>query len=334
MNIKVLCPCGAKFRFEVEPVRGRMPAPVQCPTCGADATELADVAIAQQIAAAPAPVAIIASPVPAPAASAPPPPPAPIARVAVAAAAHAAVSQPPPAPSGESSSTVTTCPKHPGEMPAAECFVCGKPICGKCMEQFGYLCSPYCKGQAQARKLNVPVYEGQIFQKQAAEGRSHNLLITASIIAATALFAVYLWYWFVLSRPRQAFRIETLASVPFLHAEWISDDRFFAVTPAKVALFNSKDGLEVWALDLPKGEINASKYKSESRGGDDQYYFEFEPALKLVAKDIWVGLPTRVLRLDAQTGKKKAEIVLPQRASDYRRSDTHLLAVSRNQTND
>src|SRR3954464_5875834 len=95
MNIKGLCPCGAQFRFEVEPVRGRMPAPVQCPTCGADATELADVAIAQQIAAAPAPVAIIASSMQAPTTSIAPPA-IPTARVAVAAPAHAAVSQPPP----------------------------------------------------------------------------------------------------------------------------------------------------------------------------------------------------------------------------------------------
>jgi outer membrane protein assembly factor BamB len=333
MNIKVLCPCGAKFRFDVEPVRGRMPAPVQCPTCGADATELANVAIAQQIAAAPPPVAVIATPIQALAASVPPPTPVPIARTAIATVAHAAP-PPPPTPEAGPSSTVTTCPKHRSEMPVAECFVCHKPICNKCMEQFGYLCSSYCKGQAEARKLKVPVFEGQIFQKQAAEGRSQNLLIVGSIIAATALFAVYLWYWFVLSKPRQVFRIETLASVPFLHAEWISDDRFFGVTPAKVALFNSKDGSQVWALDLPKGEINASKSRSDIRGGEDEYYFEFEPKVKLVSKDIWVGLPTRVLRLDAQTGKKKAELVLPQRASDYRISDTHLLAVSRNETND
>src|SRR3954468_12703041 len=125
MNIKVLCPCGAKFRFEVEPVRGRMPAPVQCPTCGADATELANVAIAQQIAAAPPPVAIIAAPIQAPTASVPPPP-VPTARAAIA-TAHAA--PPPPPVSVAEPTSVTTCPKHRGEMTVAECFVCHKPIC-------------------------------------------------------------------------------------------------------------------------------------------------------------------------------------------------------------
>src|SRR5690242_17285315 len=63
MNIKVLCPCGAKFRFEIEPVNGRMPGPVKCPTCGGDATELANAVIAQQL-STPAPVATIMAPIP------------------------------------------------------------------------------------------------------------------------------------------------------------------------------------------------------------------------------------------------------------------------------
>jgi hypothetical protein len=327
MNIKVLCPCGAKFRFEIEPVNGRMPGSVACPTCAGDATELANIVISQQLSGVqPVATIMMASTPETPQPIMPPP-------VSTARVAHAPAPAAPPPPSFQAPSGAM-CPKHRTEMSVAECFVCKKPICLKCMEQFGYLCSSYCKGQAEAKHLPVPFYEGQIFQKQKAEGRSHNLLIMASIAAITLLFGVYLWYWFIGSRPKQAFRIETLKSVPFLYADWISDDRFFGVTPAKVALFDAKDGTQVWGLDLPKGEINASKSKSETRGGDDDWFFDFEPTVKLISKDIWVGLPTRVLRLDGQTGKKKGEFSLPQRASDYRLSETHLLAVSRNETND
>jgi hypothetical protein len=42
MEIKILCACGTKFKFDVEPVNGRMPGPVNCPGCGADATEQAN----------------------------------------------------------------------------------------------------------------------------------------------------------------------------------------------------------------------------------------------------------------------------------------------------
>jgi hypothetical protein len=38
ISIKILCPCGQKFAFDVEPVAGRMPSRVNCPACGRDAT--------------------------------------------------------------------------------------------------------------------------------------------------------------------------------------------------------------------------------------------------------------------------------------------------------
>src|SRR5689334_11011567 len=62
MEIKVFCNCGAKFKFDAQPVRGRMTATVNCPVCGADATELANQAIAEKVANAPAPVAIAVTP--------------------------------------------------------------------------------------------------------------------------------------------------------------------------------------------------------------------------------------------------------------------------------
>ncbi|HEX3718060.1 MAG TPA: hypothetical protein VH595_08835 [Verrucomicrobiae bacterium] len=48
MTIKVQCPCGAKYSFDVEPVEGRMPFAVNCPACNADGTELANQLIAAQ----------------------------------------------------------------------------------------------------------------------------------------------------------------------------------------------------------------------------------------------------------------------------------------------
>jgi outer membrane protein assembly factor BamB len=46
MTIKIQCPCGAKYSFEVEPVEGRMPFAVHCPTCHAEGTEAANQLIA------------------------------------------------------------------------------------------------------------------------------------------------------------------------------------------------------------------------------------------------------------------------------------------------
>jgi hypothetical protein len=47
--IEIQCSCGQRFAFNVEPVQGRMPESVGCPTCGCDVTEAANQAIAFQL---------------------------------------------------------------------------------------------------------------------------------------------------------------------------------------------------------------------------------------------------------------------------------------------
>ncbi|TAL05959.1 MAG: hypothetical protein EPO07_02645, partial [Verrucomicrobia bacterium] len=67
--VKILCACGQKIAFDVEPVHGRMPTALQCPVCGADATAPANAAIAQTLG-----TATSAGPAFAPAIEAAPPP--------------------------------------------------------------------------------------------------------------------------------------------------------------------------------------------------------------------------------------------------------------------
>jgi hypothetical protein len=94
-EVKVLCGCGQKFKFDVEPVSGRMPFTVNCPVCGIDGTPAANAILAQKVS--------MASPPPP---QAPPPPPAvpavarlqinrPVEAAAPAVAAPAAFTPPP-----------------------------------------------------------------------------------------------------------------------------------------------------------------------------------------------------------------------------------------------
>lgn len=80
MELKIICPCGQKYKFDVEPVNGRMPFPVNCPVCNQDGTIKANEMLAQQLAVPPPPprspiVPTITPMAPAPVSSAPPPPP-------------------------------------------------------------------------------------------------------------------------------------------------------------------------------------------------------------------------------------------------------------------
>jgi hypothetical protein len=59
MELKVACDCGQKYKFDVEPVEGRMPFTVNCPACGVDGTTSANQLLEQQLfPTASAPVAV------------------------------------------------------------------------------------------------------------------------------------------------------------------------------------------------------------------------------------------------------------------------------------
>lgn len=53
MEIKIECGCGTKYKFDVEPVNGRMPVGVVCPNCGCSGISEANYQIAQQQGKAP-----------------------------------------------------------------------------------------------------------------------------------------------------------------------------------------------------------------------------------------------------------------------------------------
>ncbi len=114
--IKILCGCGQKYSFDVEPVGGQMPWAVACPICGTDGTPAANMAIAQSIPAAPlravaAPAAAVA--VAAPATAVAPPPPA--LRISAAPQSHTATAPapPPPAPPARLAAPPPTAPAAP-----------------------------------------------------------------------------------------------------------------------------------------------------------------------------------------------------------------------------
>ena len=54
MELKVQCGCGTKYAFDVEPVNGRMPTSVACPSCGTDGTYAANEMLAGMVQPAPA----------------------------------------------------------------------------------------------------------------------------------------------------------------------------------------------------------------------------------------------------------------------------------------
>jgi len=139
MEIKIFCNCGAKYKFDVEPVNGQMPRAVVCPVCGVDGTAQANQIIRQNLTApvaeplgVPAPrpampvpqaIRLPSTPIAVPATSAPPPLP-PVVRAGpapmatpVATATSAAPPPPPVVRPGSAPAGVPPLPPVPGAPP-------------------------------------------------------------------------------------------------------------------------------------------------------------------------------------------------------------------------
>jgi len=49
VELRIECDCGTRFKFEVQPLRGRMPQRVECPGCGVDRTAAANAQLRGQL---------------------------------------------------------------------------------------------------------------------------------------------------------------------------------------------------------------------------------------------------------------------------------------------
>lgn len=189
LDVKVHCACGTRYIFEVRPVDGRMPMPVFCPWCGEEGTNLANSTIEQALkresdvtthsgialpsslfnaGATPPTSTTITAPVePAPpvkssvVSNAPKPPP--VEAVAplkftgpIRLTNKDALAETATAPKTAPARKPSNCLYHRNQVTSDYCRNCEKPICLKCMQDYGYFCSIRCRHEADARGLKVP----------------------------------------------------------------------------------------------------------------------------------------------------------------------------------
>ena len=112
MELKIVCQCGQKYKFDVEPVGGRMPFTVNCPVCQADGTATANMRLAEHFRFVPPPPSASAPPQVAPNIAAPPPapPPPPVAPMAAGLRINRAHAEPAPAPAAAVAASVADAP--------------------------------------------------------------------------------------------------------------------------------------------------------------------------------------------------------------------------------
>ena len=346
--MKVQCSCGAKYVFDITPAMRSNPVQFTCPACGTDASQFVDQLVrrelGQTVAPSGPPVSVLTgAPVAAPAPAGvllddSAPPPRPVARpTAVAVRVHT----PQAGASAENAASTpvggSPCLKHPGELATEKCYVCSKPICPKCMELFGYVCSPLCKAKADSHGIKVPVYA---LQKSVVEARQWRKVVWLGSSAGAVLAAflgVWFWYAWFGCMPHAVFSVRfderSYSGQSVLGGK--DHDQVVFLHGNTLARYELNSKKELWSLHLLDRKdfaakvdeeiksMQAANLKIRDHGGDGM---KIPPADELVddmmrsaeeemnlhvrGQNVWVASPGKLVRYNWDTGKAEKELTV------------------------
>ncbi len=327
--MKIQCSCGAKYAFDITPEMAREPVKFVCPQCGLDSSELVNQLVRQELAEQNLPAVP-----PPPAELTIPPKPAP-ARLKIAHAEKPA--EPPPTENVTPGSYVTKhCPKHPQMLATEKCAICGKPICPRCMELFGYFCSPLCKNKADLQGIAAPEYAGQGFAVERRFWHKTGLIFGSVVTVLVLALGFWIWYAWFGSVPHTYFSVR-FADDNRAYAgslQLVGPDQIVFLHGGTLARYNLKTGKEVWSQELvTPDQISAivkqdddERARANQNASDGEYVRVPAPGaeereakialqealtLRVSGQNIWVAGPGKLTHYDWDTGKVLQETPLP-----------------------
>src|SRR6266849_8972174 len=253
--MKLQCSCGAKYSFEVTPGLAQKPAHFVCPACGLDVSGYLNELVRQELGAS-GPVA--ASETPAAGSSAPP------LRVRV----HMPV---PAAAAAQESSDAEgrPCPKHPAEWATEKCYVCSKPICPKCMEIFGYVCSPFCRAKANSHGIEVPIYEGQQSVVEARQLRATVWAATAVAALVAVALGFWVWYKWFGSTPKEIFSVRLPGPVYSGQSQICGGNQIVFLHGGMLARYDMPQKKQIWTRELVDPNVVAYEVAREMKANQE-----------------------------------------------------------------
>jgi hypothetical protein len=334
--MKIQCPCGAKYSYDVTPENAVTPVKFICPACGLDSSDAVNELIRREFAtrsSAPVVTSVVA------------PPPVPAAKVSglrIHRDEAPVATAPPPVPTGAASAppTVVLCAKH--HEPAAEkCAVCHKPICPKCMELFGYFCSPFCKNKAEANSLNVPVYAGQFANVNARFWRKTGLIMT--VIGAVIVLALgtAIWYNFYAALPHPVFSVHFDQRAEAGQSMHVGTDQLVFLHGGTFSRYDLTTKKEVWSHELVTqkdvddlvAQMTAAESRDTWRSGNDtkereaRETLEEQYSLLGTGKNLWLASSGKMTHYDWDTGAELQTVSLDQQPGEMVAGDGELLMM-------
>ena len=227
------------------------------------------------------------------------------------------------------------CLKHPGEFATEQCRVCSRHICPKCMELFGYVCSPLCKAKAESLGIEVPVYKGQRSVVQARRWRNTAWIGSSAGFLTLALIAFWVWHMFA-SAPKEVYVIRFPEKVYSGQSATAGKNQIVFLRGGTLARHDMLQKREIWsAYVIDTSEIKAEVAKEMQEAKDLIYKANNEAwesvpkmpdpeklaqslereagaalQLRVRGSNVWVFSARKLVRYDWDTGKMVQETPL------------------------
>jgi hypothetical protein len=331
--MKIQCSCGTKYAFDITPEMGQTPVRFVCQNCGLDSSDMVNELIRRELAGT--------VPAEAPPAVAPP------VKSPVATARMRISTAPLPVQAGgtaAASDAPQYCLKHNNQPATHRCVVCQKPICPKCMELFGYLCSPFCKTRAEALKIDVPFYAGQKTVVEAKYWKKVGTIFAAAGTVVAALFGFWFWYAWFGSVPHPAFSVRFDDPAYTGEGRFCGKDQIVFLHGPTLARYDIKAKTKIWSLELyTRQQVAEEVPRMEKYIGD--LGRPVDPAeakrmaetelgrafhLQVSGSNVWVATPEKLTHYDWNTGRVLDEIPLREENGSFISQGDELLSVNEN----
>ncbi|HEU5125873.1 MAG TPA: PQQ-binding-like beta-propeller repeat protein [Verrucomicrobiae bacterium] len=336
--MKILCPCGAKFAVDVTPEMAQTPVQFICPSCGLDSSAAVNELIRQEQETVGAASAIQ------PQVAAAGKPGLQIAR------SHSSSTTAPPPPETE------VCGKH-REAIQQHCLICRKPMCAKCIELFGFVCSAFCKAKAEAQKIHLPEHAGKKSVIEARVWRKVGRAVAAVGVVVALLVGAWIWYAWFGSHPKPFFSVKFPDNLGSGQSVFCGDNQLLFRHELVLSRYDLKAKKEVWSQPLLSEKDLDEAVAAETRAAQSSIIrakaagrdlretlpstdemrenirnaAAFTMEMYVQGSNIWVSSDSgKIARYDWNTGKPVKEISLPNGFRQLARNDENLLFQTRN----
>ena len=296
MEVKIECPCGTHFAFDVEPVNGRMPVRVNCPGCGTDQTELANEVISRRL-------------------SPPAPDPRPAARLTTSAAVPV------------TTTATNFCFRHLKNPAVETCRVCGKPICEACMRQYGYACSIYCRKRAEETGIDLPVYAKHEVVLAARITQVAAWILRVAVVLVMAGLGAWIWYAFFASQPRVIYSESLPHGDRARFYQLLAPDQVLSIKAGQMTLFDVAQQRPLWSAPLDVKFYRPPPRDPSVPDVEEQVSLYPEPRVMATTNDLWVLFPDRLVQYDRHGGNVKQQIAMSPPFSALAQNDAAFTVI-------